>query len=148
MPAPSSASALICKGRTAMPRSKPCWKRSGTGSGANIPLSSSGKVAAPNSGESVWRSTSPRTGTAAGATQQRVGPHGWVVVARYQDDAAHRRRIGKGERQGGERPPGVAHHNRALEVEMRPGQAEKVGLRRGGPRRAPWPVTVPVAGAI
>jgi hypothetical protein len=66
--APSCASARICDGRTAMPAEKPSLKRSGTGSGENMPLTSSGSSAAPNGGETVWRSTSPSTGTAAGAT--------------------------------------------------------------------------------
>jgi hypothetical protein len=83
-----------------------------------------------------------------GRDQQRVGPHGRVVVARQQDQAAHPCRIGKRERQGGKRPPGVADHHRALDVEMRKGAAKKVGLRRGSPRRATWPVAVAVAGAI
>ena len=39
-----------------------------------------------------------------------------------------------GERQGGEHPPGVTDHYRPLDVETREGVAEKIGLRRGGPR--------------
>ena len=77
MVAPSCASARICDGRTAMPYGNPSLKRSGTGSGANMPLTTSGMSAAPSSGETVWRSTSPSTGTAAGATSsasaRRVG---------------------------------------------------------------------------
>src|SRR3954447_4986768 len=48
MVAPSCASARICDGRTAIPCGKPSLKRSGTGSGANMPLTSAGRSAAPS----------------------------------------------------------------------------------------------------
>ena len=83
-----------------------------------------------------------------GCDQRRVGAQGRVVIAREQDQPAHRRRVGEGERQCGVAAPGVADHNRRGDAEAREGAAEKVGLVHSGPRRAPWSVAVPVARAV
>ena len=64
-------------------------------------------------------------GQGRGRDQQRVGPHRRVIVARHQDQAAQRCGIGKCKRQGGKRPPGVAHHNRTLDVETCKGAVEQ-----------------------
>ena len=85
-------------------------------------------------------------GHGRGRDQQRIGPHGRVIVARHQNQAAHRRWIGKRERQGGKCPPGMANHHRvALDAEPCQRTADEVGLRCGGPCRVARAVAVAIA---